>query len=112
MCDIVNDFKAERLPVRVENGVAIDVYPEEIPAVGWPPLLRPKPRSFAYIGHDPWSFSFALSRVFTVPGVDWRVAVETWVVLGLSAWVCIRLLDADYVHVFSESSLQDCDVAR
>jgi hypothetical protein len=39
VCDIVNDFKCEWLPVDIEDGIPVNVEPEHVSAVHWATLL-------------------------------------------------------------------------
>ena len=65
--DVVNDLVRRGAPVGVENGVSVDVCPEEIARVESTALLGLEPSALASVGEHTWSLCFPLHVVFAGP---------------------------------------------
>lgn len=63
-------------------------------------MLDAEAGSFLHISQDSGSNRFEFIGIRVLPRVSWGVAVEAWVVLGLSPRGSIRFLNIDYVDVF------------
>jgi hypothetical protein len=100
--DIFEDVQVEGLAAGVEDRVAVYVSLKHFAAVRRAALLSLKAGPFADVCHNSGSFCLPLFRLSAVLAVNWRVAVVSWVILGLCARGGRRFLDADDVYLFCE----------